>query len=423
MNSKQLYKKTILLLEHEGNIKEYALEKAKERGYRILMISNTYFDLFDKYIDSADILITDVFDMGKLIIDVSCFLANRNVSVDAVGTFRENLVIQAADLAEAFNVIGVGSGAARRSSQNKLLMRQSLRNAGFKNQPDFTVANLYDPNIHNVIKKFSKPCVVKPLYGTASLGVKKITDNDTIIDDLNYVKNSLASTNRGAFKKFQGEIIIEQYVPGRVISIDGIVKNEEVNIIGSIDFIMGPEPYFVQESSFIPAKLSVEEKDICENLTRRIIKILGFKTAGFHCELRLENGHAQLLEIAARLPGAGIYSTYNKVLDIDLIGLMFDAWLGIDIPNIYNVHKINFHHNVQIVDMHSKKLIDISDIQITKNKLNIDYIKQIAQKGDNISCDPAHPTIVYEYSISGTDYEHLNFLAQKVQDDMTYRIE
>ena len=416
-------KKIVLLLEHEGNIKEYALRKAKERGYRILMVSNIYFELFKKYINDEDVLIADVFNTERLLIDVTLFLNQKNVSVDAIGTFRENLVIQTADLAEAFNVIGVGSGAARRSSQNKLLMRESLRNANFKNQPEFIGVNLFDSRIGDIIEDFSKPCVIKPLYGTASLGVRKIINNKNIFEDLNQVKFLIQSTSRGAFKKFKGEMLLEQYVPGRVISVDGIVQNGEVHIVGSIDFIMGTEPYFIQESSFIPAKLNAGEKDACEKLTKQIIKILGFKTTGFHCELRLKNGRAELLEIAARLPGAGIYSTYDKVLNIDLIGLMYDAWLGIPIPSVYKAECVNFHHNVQITCVDKKEILGIRNIETTKARFNIDYIKQIAQKGDGISLDPACPTILYEYSISGDSHGSLVSLAKKIQHDIICDIE
>jgi len=415
--------KTILLVEHEGDHKEYALKKACERGYRIILATNTNSDIFKNYVSPEDILITNTLSSQELILDVVSFLCEKDIKLDALGTFRENVVIQTADLAEALELPGVGSGAARRSSQNKLLMRETLNKHGFLSQPRFKAINIYNSEHKAALEEFPKPCVIKPLYGTASFGVKMLTSNKDLVIDIEEVKSTIQSSTREAFKYFKGEMILEEYVPGRVISIDGIVCDEKIHIIGSIDFIMGEEPYFVQESSFIPAQLSREERNQCENFTKQIIEILSFQTAGFHCELRLTNDGPILLEIAARLPGAGIYSTYDHVYGIDLIGMMFDAWLGNIIPIGFESRFINFHKNVQITSENKKVLQSLNNIQKVRDQLKINHINQVAIQGQVISSDLSHPTILYDYSIIGDTYDYLLKEANNLESIISYKFE
>lgn len=415
--------KTILFIEHEGNIKEYAFQKAKEMGYRVIVASNTSSEVFKKYIDPDDIILTNTLNSQELVIAVVCFLSERKVKLDAIGTFRENVVIQTADLADALKLPGVGPGASRRSSQNKLLMRQVLFDAGFTHQPKFEVVNIYKHGFEKIIANFPKPCVIKPLYGTASLAVKMISTNEMISEDVEEIKSTIRTSSREAFKHFKGEMLLEQYIPGRVISIDGIVQNNQVNIIGSIDFIMGEEPYFVQKSSFIPAQLSTTERDECEKATKQIIGILGFETSGFHCEFRLTENGPILLEIAARLPGAGIYSTYDKVYGIDMIGFMFNAWLGVSIPNRYDSKYINFHSNFQIFDENEKVLVGLDNLEEVRQRPNVSHVSQTSVIGQKISVNSSSPTILYDYSVVGDSYDVLQKTAREIEKTIIYKIE
>ncbi len=130
-----------------------------------------------------------------------------------------------------------------------------------------------------------------------------------------------------------------------------------------------------------------------------------------------------LLEIAARLPGAGIYSTYDKVYEIDMIGLMFDAWLGISIPNHYDSKYINFHSNFQIFDKDEKRLVRLDNLEEVRQRSDVRHVSQTSVIGQNISVSSSSPTILYDYSVVGNDYDVLRKLSEEIEKTIVYKIE
>jgi len=65
--------KTVIIVEHDTP-KEFLLKKAKERGYRVVMVANSQNELFNKYLPNEDVLITDVFNLHTILEDVLFFV-------------------------------------------------------------------------------------------------------------------------------------------------------------------------------------------------------------------------------------------------------------------------------------------------------------------------------------------------------------
>jgi len=415
--------KTLLLVEHGKDIKSYALEKAKEMGIHLIIATNNAdLQTLSEYKRSGDLIVTDIFSSHHLVTDVVSYLVKNQKEVDGVGTFRENAVIPTGDLADALQMIGVGSGASRRSSQNKLLMRRSLERAGFRNQPSYMTVNINDESDMEALYHFPKPCVIKPLFGTASHGVKKIMDNSNLENDIADIRKSITSEHREIFSLFNGDIIVEEYVSGTLVSIDGFVCNSDSHIIGTTEFIMGKEPYFTQISSFIPARLSESDRKSCFKITQEIIKILGFQTSGFHCELRLSPKGPMLVEIAARLPGGGIHDTYKKVYGIDMVEQMIMLWLGN--KTIKQTQEIP-----RYVNYHTLVYAPIAKNSYLKNIVGLDKLDQfnsvwdwgqLADSGCKLPVYPEIPQPLYFYSIIGNSVKELLKNSVDIESGISY---
>ena len=111
--------KTILLVEH-CTAKEFLLKKAKEKGYRIIMVASEPKDFFKKYIADTDVIITDVFDAKNMVEKTFFFIQKNGLKIDAIGTFSDDLVVATADLAALLGCNGIGQLAARCTSSNML---------------------------------------------------------------------------------------------------------------------------------------------------------------------------------------------------------------------------------------------------------------------------------------------------------------
>jgi len=413
--------KTIIFVEHGGVNKEFTLKKAKDFGFKIILATTHPQDLIYQYVNKDDVLITDTFDAKKLITDAKNFIESKKIKIDAVITFKESSVIPTSNLAEALNVKGVGSSAAGRSSQNKRVMRETLRDSGFINQPAFRKINIYDKDFLLGIKKFPKPCVIKPLFGSSSHGVKKIENNIKIKQDIKDIRESMKPEDREIFKNFDGEMLLEEYIDGTVISVDGLVADKKIHFIGSTQFIMGKEPYFQQIASFIPPKLDKVTIKECRKLTEEVITILGFDTCGFHCEWRISKAGPMLLEIAARTVGGGILLGYEKVTGIDLINELFMALLGKKVK-IDPKNKTCVLHKSVLPDINQNSQLTFFEgfENISKDK-DVWHALKFCDTGDLLLVLPETPTQLYYYALKGKTIEYLLEKSRIIESQVLYK--
>jgi hypothetical protein len=163
---------------------------------------------------------------------------------------------------------------------------------------------------------------------------------------------------------YKNDWIVEQYIPGKVISVDGLVQNNKLFIIGTTEFFMGKEPFLVQEGECIPARISFSLEKRARNLVSRLIKILGFDNCGFHCELRLTKKETYLLEIAGRPPGGNILEEYHLSTGINFAEKYISIALG---------EKIKIKKNKKDKHVFIKSIIP-SDSGILKEIYGLDYL-------------------------------------------------
>ena len=412
-------KKNFLLIEHGGLRKKFTLEKLQEKGLNIFLATTDLPLWLKGLIPKINVIKTDTYHSTKLLSDVITFSEARNIKFDALGTFYEHTVTQVADLASALKLIGLNPGAARRSSSNKLLMRRTCRDNSIPT-PKLTVISNYDKKqLLQAVKKIGTPCVIKPIFGAESYGTIKIEDGFNIDDILDEIKLTTAQDQKETFKNFTGNFLVEEYLPGKVVSVDGIVQNLKIFIAGMVEFIMGPEPRFAQEANFIPPTgLSGKEINDCILMAKRIIKALEFDNCGFHCELRLTPNGPVLLEIAARLPGGPLQPGYLNAYGIDLTSLLIDVWLGKKIKvdrskKLYIMQKAFFPRK-------SGKLTQLRGINSLKKDPGVWEFAKIAKIGDEIK---EHGTPLYYYAIKDLSKRSLLEKSKKIEENIQFLIE
>jgi biotin carboxylase len=417
--------KNIVFVEHGGINKEFTLSLAKKLGFRIILATTKVSEILYKYVDPGDIVVTDTYNSDKLINDIRNFLNTKSIIPHVVISFKESSVIPTAALAEALNLRGVGLLAAKKSSQNKFAMRTALKNAGFNYQPKYSKINIFDSRCIEQIKEFKKPLVIKPLCGSSSHGVKKIDNNASIQKDIDDVCISMDPKDREVFKNFDGSMLIEEYINGEIISVDGIVVDHKPYIIGTTQFIMGKEPYFKQIGSYTPSDIGVLIIEKCKKMTSEVIGILNFDTCGFHCEWRIKNDQPYLLEIAARTVGGGILLGYEKVTGTNLIEQLFYALLN-------EVHKIEVKDNVLRCVLHksvlpeiskNSKLTKLEGLKNIKNNRNVWNFLKFSSPGDILVALPATPTELYYYALAGENVENLLQQSKELESKIVYEVE
>ena len=192
---------------------------------------------------------------------------------------------------------------AVRSARNKAVMRQRLEAAGFPSSW-FYVASFEDDS-EAAAARARYPCVLKPLALSAGRGVIRADTPEEFgrawsrIREILKQPDAVTRSGNGV-----AEILIEAYMPGREVAVEGIVVGGELQTLAVLDKPDPMEGPFFEETILVTPSLfpeSVQHEII--SCVQRCVAILGLDDGPVHAELRVDGGRASLLEIAPRSIG------------------------------------------------------------------------------------------------------------------------
>ena len=207
---------------------------------------------------------------------------------------------------------------AVRAAGNKLLTRRRMREAGLPS-PAFMAVRVDDP-VSVIAERVGLPCVVKPLDMSASRGVVRA-------DTLTELKAAVARTRRvltqpGVAADDSSAVLVEQYVPGREVAVEGVLTQGELQIFAVFDKPDPLEGPFFEETIYVtpPALTDTQQQEIAETVSGTAAA-LGLTDGPIHAECRLGVGVGKddsvfVLEVAAR-PIGGLCSKALRFKSVD----------------------------------------------------------------------------------------------------------
>lgn len=140
----------------------------------------------------------------------------------------------------------------------------------------------------------SFPCVVKPCVGCAKIGVSYAEDLPAFHAAVQY-----------ATDHSDGDILVEEYVPGREFSVESISFRGKHDIVQITDRVLSGPPHFQELEFHQPSALSPEEKDRIVGIVRRILTRIHFENGATHIEMKImEDGSIFLIEVNPRGSGS-----------------------------------------------------------------------------------------------------------------------
>jgi biotin carboxylase len=145
------------------------------------------------------------------------------------------------------------------------------------------------------------PCVVKPVNLSASRGVIRA-------DNLSQLQNALQRINAIIAPlpelEARSTVLIEQYIPGTEIALEGMLKNGRLIPIAVFDKPDPLEgPYFEETYYVTPSRLPMTLQNKAIQTIERGCRIYGLNTGPVHAEIRFHHGIPYIIEIAARTIG------------------------------------------------------------------------------------------------------------------------
>ena len=258
---------------------------------------------------------------------------------------------------DELHLSGISKEMAIRAT-NKHLMREAFERYGAPSPMSILTKDEEDA-WQVFCEKFSTNAILKPSRNSGSRGIAKVEKGIT--------KDAFVGLYLRALEESRDhQVLIEQFVEGPEFSVEVIVWNGEPHVLAVTDKKTTEAPYFVElghnQTSVFPEEIQRKLKDGAI----AGIKALGLSNCAAHCELKVQNGEAYLMEIGARMGGDFISTELTHLsTGIDMVAATISVVLGLE-PNLQPTEE---KHGVCIRYFTPKpgKLIAIENEEVLKD--------------------------------------------------------
>jgi biotin carboxylase len=247
--------------------------------------------------------------------------------LDAVVGVDEQGVLAASVAAAKLGLRGNDPSSVART-RDKAAMRAALE-AGGVPQPPFRVL---EPaaDVAQLGDEVGWPCVIKPLSASASRGVIRADDAEEAQGAVARIRNILARTAGGP----AAPLLVERYMPGAEVAVEGLLVAGELHVLAIFDKPDPMEGPFFEETLLVtPSRHDASTLADVEKVTAKAAHALGLTEGPIHAELRVDRGHAGLLELAARSIGGLCSRALRFGVDTTLEELILRHALGLPPTN------------------------------------------------------------------------------------------
>lgn len=249
-----------------------------------------------KFADEFHVLAANDFEAHKALI------IEKNIE-GIVTCQMENPLYLMADLASYFG-FNFPSKESIQKARDKFLMKQAFIEHKVACAKGKILQSDDKFDFNSVKKYFGIPFIIKPLDSFSSKGVYSIINEK---DFNEFIPKTFS------FSK-SGKILIEEFLEGPEVSVEGVVYNNELFVIQITDKIISDYPYTVELGHIQPSQHPINIQNQIKKLVKSAITALGLNHTGFHAEVKITSQGPKMIEIGARLGGDYIssYLTYNS---------------------------------------------------------------------------------------------------------------
>jgi biotin carboxylase len=253
----------------------------------------------------------------------------RNRPLDAIVAVDDDGMLVAATASEAL-ALSHNSVASVHAARNKHRTRQILAEAG-RLVPQFWCFST-DDDPTRVAHQISFPCVVKPLFLSASRGVMR-ADNP---EQFHVAFQRLCALLRRPDILERGgslarQILVETFIPGQEVALEGLLMHGTLRVLALFD---KPDPLdgpFFEETLYVtPSRLPAAIQEDIAACTARTAQALGLRQGPVHAELRVNDAGPWMLEMAPRSIGGLCSRTLRFGPGMSLEEIILQQAVGID---------------------------------------------------------------------------------------------
>lgn len=218
----------------------------------------------------------------------------------------------ACSISEQLKIPHFVSEKTARICNNKNLMRKTLGN-------DF-IGNLKFQVISSETDKLELdfPFILKPTDSQGQRGVKLVHSLNEYLECYKVAKNYSRS----------GLVILEQYISGPELSVNGYLVNGEIKYLIASDRDTWSEYTGLIHKHIVPTtNVTLQTRDVLIDMLESACKKLEITNGPVYVQMKVEEGKPYIIEITPRLDGCHMWKILELYTGVNLLKLTFEHLL------------------------------------------------------------------------------------------------
>ena len=226
---------------------------------------------------------------------------------------------------DEMHLSGISKEMAIRAT-NKHLMREAFEKYGAPSPKSLLTKDEEDA-WQIFCGNFTTNAILKPSRNSGSRGIAKV--------EKGIAKEAFVELYCRALDESRDHsVLIEQFIEGPEFSVEVIVWQGEPYVLAVTDKKTTEAPYFVELGHNQPSVYPEYIRQKLKDGAIAGIKALGLSNCAAHCELKVQDDEAYLMEIGARMGGDFISTELTHLSSgIDMVAATINVVLGIE-PNL-----------------------------------------------------------------------------------------
>src|SRR5713226_6421015 len=287
----------LLLLPTTTYRAEAFLDAARKLGLEVTVGSKRTDRLADQH--SVDVLSVNLNDLEAAARAAVEFA--RTTPIDVVVGVDDHTTVVAAVISAPLG-LSHNPLTAVAAARNKHRMRQLLHTQGLP-VPRFALFSVDDDPV-TIAEKIAFPCVVKPISLSASCGVIRANNGAEFVAAFHRVAALLEKLGEETLGEGTGKILVEDFVPGREVALEGLLTNGELRVLALFDKPDALDGPFFEETIYVtPSRLPAAVQREVASCAARAARALGLGEGPVHGELRMSDRGVWIIEVTARSSG------------------------------------------------------------------------------------------------------------------------
>lgn len=292
----------------------------------------------------------------------------RTNQINAVYSTGSDLAMPiASEISELLSLPHFVSKETARTTNNKDLMREAL-GQDFKGNIPYQI--IEDKNTPLTLPY---PFIMKPTDSQGQRGVNVIHSYSEFLDKF----DSTIAYSRS------GKVIIEYYVQGPEISVNGYVVDGELRYLTASDRVTWEKHIGLIHKHIVPAHV-LNETSYAElwDIMNRMLCKLGILNGPIYAQVKVEANKPYVIEVTPRLDGCHMWKVLAMHEGLNLMKLTFQHLLEDDISELSNLKESKQSYELEFIcqEPHTAAEYEAYNSAINSSEASYLYYHQ----GDNI---------------------------------------